>query len=217
VTATKTSSRVLSVSFLTPQTFVLRFERHGLVFEPGQYLSVGLWGQREQREYSIFSPTSAPWFEILVKVVENGKVSRELAKLQPGEELSVDGPFGYFRIEPEHRDLPLLFLATGTGISPFRCFVNSYANLDYTLLHGIRRASEQYAYDQFSRPRIISCVSGAPEGDFSGRVTAFLESFALKPETQAFLCGNCDMIYNAFDLLRAKGVASSQIFTEVYF
>jgi ferredoxin--NADP+ reductase/benzoate/toluate 1,2-dioxygenase reductase subunit len=39
----------------------------------------------------------------------------------------------------------------------------------------------------------------------------------VSPETNAFLCGNCDMIYEAFDLLQDKGLPAAQIHTEVYF
>ena len=35
------------------------------------------------------------------------------------------------------------------------------------------------------------------------------------PESLGYLCGSCDMIYEAFDLLRGQGVEPGQLFAEV--
>jgi ferredoxin--NADP+ reductase/benzoate/toluate 1,2-dioxygenase reductase subunit len=32
-----------------------------------------------------------------------------------------------------------------------------------------------------------------------------------------YLCGNCDMIHDVFDILEKQGVNSDNVFTEVYF
>ncbi|NJM14595.1 MAG: hypothetical protein HC896_03735 [Bacteroidales bacterium] len=37
-----------------------------------------------------------------------------------------------------------MFLATGTGISPFHSIVNSLPGLNYKLLHGVRYINEGY-------------------------------------------------------------------------
>ena len=112
---------------------------------------------------------------------------------------------------------PLLFLATGTGISPFHSFVTTRPDLRYTLLHGVRFAAETALEAGFDPAQVHSCVSREDGGSFRGRVTAKLKTLSLSPSTHAFLCGNCDMIYEAFDVLRAAGVASDRIYTEVYF
>ena len=208
--------QVQSVTFITPETFILRFSREGLTFQPGQYLSVGLAGHREQREYSIYSPLTADFLEILIRVVPDGKVSRQLAQTKPGDFLAVDGPFGYFLISEAQKQKPFLFIATGTGLSPFHCLTNSLPTLNYQFLHGVRHQEEQYGYADFDRSRLVSCVTGGG-GDYQGRVTQYLRDHEWLSETQVYLCGNCDMIYDAFDLLKEKGIPSSQIFTEVYF
>ena len=51
----RTASKVLEVRHLTDTTVVVRFERHGLEFEPGQYIRVGIEGDAEIRDYSIYS------------------------------------------------------------------------------------------------------------------------------------------------------------------
>lgn len=210
-------SRVLGVRNLTEHTYVLRIERGDLDFEPGQYISVGPKNDLNMREYSVYSPPSADYLEILVREVREGYVSRLLRKQQEGESVLVEGPFGFFLLDEETQKRPLYFIATGTGISPFHCFVGSYHNLDYTLLHGVRTREEQYEYDNYERNRIITCTSREEGGDFAGRVTDYLREHPVDPEAACFLCGNCDMIYEAFDILQEQGVPHDRLFAEVYF
>lgn len=216
--ASSAEVRVLANRPLGPGGFLLTFERPGFPFQTGQYLSLGLPGHREQREYSIYSGEGDPHLTVLVKEVAEGLVSRRLARLVPGDLVHVDGPFGYFTLEPALRTgAPLLFLATGTGISPFHSFVRTRPDLEYTLLHGVRHTADLALEEGFAPDRLISCVSREPGGAFQGRVTDRLRLLDVAPDTRAFLCGNCDMIYEAFDLLRTAGVSSDHIYTEVYF
>jgi len=209
---------VLANQRLGPGSFLLTFERPSWDFQTGQYVSLGLPGHREQREYSIYSGENEDSLTVLIKEVENGLVSRRLAALEKGDRLHVDGPFGYFTLEaPLKTRAPLLFLATGTGISPFHSFIETHPDLDYTILHGVRHAEELALEKDFDPAKLVSCVSREAGGTFRGRITERLKTLEVKPETHAFLCGNCDMIYEAFDLLRTAGVASDRIYTEVYF
>ncbi len=224
-----TAPRVHEIRDLTRTTFVVRFDRGALEFEPGQYVSVGVKGDIDMREYSIYSPATADYLEILVKEVEHGFVSRRLHRVRPGDELCVDGPFGFFTIDEADQRRRFLFVATGTGISPFHCFRGSYPDLDYQLLHGIRTADERYDHDFFPADRVISCLSRNPDAitgaaasgggarAVAGRVTDYLRSHPVDPETRCYLCGNCDMIYEAFDILKSHGVPPEQLYAEVYF
>ena len=84
------------------------------------------------------------------------------------------------------------------------------------MIHGTARADEAYEAEYYG-DKYFHCVSREEGGDFSGRVTDYLATLEIAPETNAFLCGNCDMIYEAFDLLQDKGLPTAQIHTEVYF
>ena len=208
--------RVLEIRRLTGSTAVIRFERDGLEFEPGQYIRVGIEGDPEIRDYSVYSGADAEHVEVLVRRVEDGLVSKQLCDLTVGDEVSVGGPYGHFKLTEEVRNQPLLFLATGTGISPYHSFIESYADLDYRLIHGTGRLEEAYEAGAYG-DRYFHCVSREEGGDFRGRVTEYLREQEIPRETQAFLCGNCDMIYEAFDLLQEKGLPTANIHTEVYF
>jgi len=209
-------SRALGVEFLTDTVFVLRFEREGLEFIPGQRLLVGRG--MDLREYSIFSAPADPFLEILVKRIEGGAVSPMLASLSPGDEIDVKGPAGDFTLEGgegvEHK---YLFVASGTGISPYRCFVRSREGLNYSVLHGVRYPDERYCRSAFQSERYSACVSKGTGPDFIGRVSDRLRQQAVESETECYLCGNSDMIYECFRILSDYGVPRERIHAEIYF
>lgn len=198
-------------------TSIIRFERKDLQFQPGQHLSVGLAGDLNLREYSIYSSDQDPWLDIIVKEVSSGFVSPRLCSLKPGDKVYVEGPFGFFTLDRAKRQAPLLMIASGTGISPFRSMVRSHPGLDYHIVHGVRTLAERYDHDSFEEARMVSCVSREAGGNVQGRVTAWLKTAEISPDTQALLCGNCDMIYEAYDILVQKGLPPQNIAAEVYF
>jgi ferredoxin/flavodoxin---NADP+ reductase len=150
-------SKVVSVTGLSDSAFVLRVERNRLEFRAGQYVVLGFSGERIAREYSIYSSEHDPYIDLLIKEVDQGVVSRRLKRLRPGDILDVSGPFGFFILSDRviHDRQPVVFVATGTGISPFRSFILSYPNIDYTLLHGIRHRSEAYHMGDYDPARYI--------------------------------------------------------------
>ena len=214
--------RLLGVRWLSRSAYVLRLERGSLQFEPGQYVTLGVAGSTARREYSIYSGCRDPYLEVLIKQVEGGSVSRQLARLPAGAVLECDGPFGYFTIPPARRDGPLLFIASGTGIAPFHSFARSHPGLDYRLLHGIRTATERYDSAGYPADRYLPCLSrvaaaDAPPGSYRGRVTDYLRGHPPAPGTACYLCGNSEMIFATFDLLKKQGIPGADLFAEVYF
>lgn len=210
-------SKVLNIRHLNDTTFVLQFERGDFDFEAGQYLALGLKGKIQKREYSIYSGIDEPFLEILVKEVLDGDVSKRLKTLKAGDELEVQGPFGYFTLDEKIQTRDVFFIASGTGISPCHSLVKSHAKFNFTMLHGIRTADEQYDKKDYRRGKYIACTSREGKGDFYGRVTDYLSQAKVDKNAAYFLCGNSNMIYDVFDVLKGAGVPQDQIHTEVYF
>jgi len=209
---------ILDVRQLTDSTFVLRFERKNLEFEAGQHVCVGPPNGIHTREYSIYSGTQEDYIDILVKEVENGLVSPSLKKLQKGGFVVVEEPVGYFTINKDHpKGQKYVFIASGTGVSPFHSFVKSHKELNYTLLHGVKYGSEAYDADIYEKSNYKLCTSREATGDYYGRVTDYLKEHKLGLDTHYYLCGNCNMIHDVYDILEQQGVSTDNIHAEVYF
>jgi ferredoxin--NADP+ reductase/benzoate/toluate 1,2-dioxygenase reductase subunit len=210
---------ITEVRHLTDSTFIIRMERNGLQFKTGQHINAGPANSIYTREYSIYSGEKDDYIEILVKEVLDGFISPVLKKKKPGDMLQIEEPGGYFslprKLSPQD---PLLFIATGTGISPFHSFIRTYPDLNYHLLHGIRNNEEKYDFDFYEPERYKACTS-RQKSPFSwfGRVTHYLEEYSPGPGTRCYLCGNNDMIREAYEILIRKGIPMDMIHAEVYF
>ena len=210
--------KIIDIRHLTDSTFVIRLERNGINFQTGQFIMLGMEKQIEQREYSVYSGEKDDFLEVLVREVEMGKISKQLKHLKPGDAIRVDGPFGFFKFHPDmFSSDKFLFIATGTGISPFHSFIRTHSHLNYRLVHGVRYVHEAYEYHDFERSKITLCTTGDTDGDFEGRVTDYLFTQEVDADANYFLCGNNEMIQEVFDILTAKGVPISNIYSEVYF
>ncbi len=210
--------KILQVRFLTEGTFVLRFDRRNIQFRAGQHIVVGLKGESDLREYSVYSGEKDDYLEILVREVANGTVSLQLKQSKPGQLLQVNGPFGSFGIEKfDMFSRKLVFIASGTGISPFHSFVRSYPGIDYILFHGVRYNVEAYDRNEYDPHRYFLCTSKEGKGRHNGRVTKFLPYYPVDPDMLFYVCGNNNMIYEVYHILRDKGVPKENILAEVYF
>jgi ferredoxin/flavodoxin---NADP+ reductase len=206
--------KVLSVRSVSDKAYVLRIDCPDLSFVPGQHITLGVYGERDVREYSIYSPPGLPYLEVLITETDPGLVSRKLRRLSAGDAVVVNGPYGFFTL-PEAFMGRVLAVATGTGIAPFHSMHCADPTLALLVLHGIREAAD--AYDRQDYRHYVACTSRKPDGDFHGRVTEYLRAYDVGGDILVYLCGNCEMIYSAYDLLQAKGVSSARIKTEVYF
>lgn len=210
--------KIRQIRFLTETTFVLRLDRDNLEFRAGQHIIAGREGELDQREYSVYSGENDDYLEILVREVLEGNVSVKLKHCEPGQLLQVNGPFGSFGIEPfDIYSRKLVFIASGTGISPFHSFVRSYPGIDYNLIHGVRYKTEAYDMNEYDPRRYILCTSQESSRGRKGRVTRFLPGFRVTTDTLFYLCGNGSMIYEVYHILRSKGIPDENIFYEKYF
>lgn len=212
-------STVLSITRLTDSAFVLRMARNGLIFRAGQYITLGFPGERIAREYSICSAEHDEYLELLIREIDQGEMSRRLKSLQVGAVVEITGPFGFFVLSDKAicGGQPLVFVATGTGISPFRSMILTHERLDYTLLHGVRYLSDAFHSTDYDPARHILCVSRDKGPAYHGRVSTYLSERTLNPHAHYFLCGNSAMIDEVTDILEERSISPDQIKTEIFF
>jgi ferredoxin-NADP reductase len=114
---------------LSELTKHLEFEMKGVPrfgFVAGQWLSFKTNkpdGEEIIRAYSIASPPSDnDKFALCLNRVQDGFMSNFLCDMNEGDEIACQGPFGDFILRPPMRDT--IFVATGTGIAPFRSMLH---------------------------------------------------------------------------------------------
>lgn len=215
----KIQSKVIEIRNITESTYILRLERNDFEFKAGQYLVLNVPDERKAREYSIYSAEQDEYIDLLIKEVNVGELSHELKYLKVGTKVQISGPFGYFILKDEviANSQPVVFVATGTGISPFHSIILSNPDLDYTMIHGVRYKYEAYQKDDYAAQRYQLCSSRENGIGYKGRVTEFMAEHDINKDALYYLCGNSAMIDHVIDLLEERGISSDQIKTEVFF
>ncbi len=204
-------------------------------FIPGQYTALGLEseGVESTRAYSICSLPGEPFWEFLITVVQGGKVSSSLAKLRPGDTIFYKPtPKGNLILQRSKDYKNLIFVATGSGIGPFRPMSYQFVSDDdfrekkLIVLQGARFFSDLHYREWFEETAskggfdYITYTSREHSSSRFGRVTDWFKNAELDPSaTAVYLCGNPDMVYEIKEILVSKGFDSSKggnIITESY-
>lgn len=79
--------------------------------------------------------------KVLYNIKENGSLTPQLARINPGDVIDLSAPGGTFVGTKE----PAVWIATGTGIAPFCSMLRSGLAGNKILVHGERR-TEQYCF-----------------------------------------------------------------------
>jgi ferredoxin-NADP reductase len=214
------STKLLARRWLTEKVFEIELTRpSSFQFAPGQ--RIRFYHETMQRDYSLLTTPSDSTLALCLFNVEKGQFSPVLAAAEIGTKFSFAGPYGYFTYHPSER--PAVFVATGTGIAPFLSISRSGVT-EFTLLHGVRTASDLHYQDFFRRTArsYVPCLSASPdqvgtvENGFDGRVTRYLKEY-LPPTTYDFyLCGRQEMIRDV-TLVVDEQFSGSLVYTETFF
>lgn len=210
---------VVDVDMLTDDAFILKLERNGFQFIPGQNVSIGPhMSYHLGRDYTFYSGINDEHLEFLIREVKNGKITPFLKNQKKGDKVDIVGPYGDFVIDAaNYNNQKYLFIASGVGIGPFHSFIKSYSGLNYAIIHGVREVADLIIAKDFNKDRYVSCVSGEMTGNFNGRVTSYLKDYNIDPETNCYICGNPYMLREVYKLLVKKGLNEGQIYMEAYY
>jgi ferredoxin-NADP reductase len=97
----------------------------------GQHVDVRLTaedGYQAERSYSIASAPEDMQLVLTVERLEDGEVSPYLTdQVRPGDELELRGPIGAYFVWESSQGGPLLMVAGGSGVVPFRAMLRDWA------------------------------------------------------------------------------------------
>lgn len=195
-----------------------------ITFKAGQFVSFEMLhptlNKPVTRPYSIVSPPDRrDHVTLLLNLVPGGPGSTYLFGLKEGDEARFKGPAGSFYLKEEgERDL--LFVATGTGIAPFRCMLDHLFEQGFsrsvTLYWGLRSQRDLYyqqefealakRHENFSFTTTLSRPEPGWQGA-AGRVTKLVEErVSSVAGLSLYLCGNSGMISEVSAFIGRKGL-----------
>jgi ferredoxin-NADP reductase len=229
--------KVIEVIDETPTTRTLRFERvDGPLppFRAGQYVNlfVEIDGVRTSRPYSISSPPGVDHLDLTIKNAAGGFVAPYVVeRVKVGEELISTGPAGQLYHEPLIHTDSLVFIAAGSGVTPFMSMIRHALRREIfqklLLLYGCRTPEEVIFGDELRRLAAdnegleVVITLSAPPPDHNG------PKGRLSPELIAarvgdprgktvYVCGPAGLFEMARDTLIGMGVPSRRIRRESY-
>jgi len=202
-------------------------------FKAGQYVSVSipLDGKKYRKPYSIASsPEKEHAIELCIKIIEGSHTTNYIYGLQKGGKVELFGPAGKFVIEKDSLDKDLVFVAVGTGITPFRSMINHLLKNGFKkriiLIKGFRTEKNLLYDEEFSKIadrhgnfefcNILSRPKN-PAFENKGYVQDFLQKYL--PENfsgHVYICGLSPMINAVNEKLSSMGVQKERIFHEKY-
>lgn len=208
--------RLLQHNEISDGVFEIAFKRQH-AFLPGQVVAISLDHSIAPRLYSICSGSSESLIHVLFNVKHDGLLSPQLAMMKVGDSLMVSPPFGAFLGD----ERPAWWIASGTGIAPFRSMIRSGLGKSKTLIHGGRTLNSFYYSEEMLKHAdfhyVRCCSQESGEGVYSGRLTNWLRHQDLPQNNMFYLCGSAEMVVEVRDILINKGVDIQQIMSEIYF
>ncbi|MBD3279403.1 MAG: hypothetical protein GF390_01685 [Candidatus Pacebacteria bacterium] len=205
---------------------------HRLQFQAGQYVSIPVNDQGLRRSYSICStPSIEHGIEIVVDLTPGGPGSQFFQNLQLGQQISFLAPLGDFVLTAPSTQQPLILVATGSGIAPFRSMIlhllqDQHDSRPLILYWGLRHAEDMIWQDEFqelsehfSNFQFHPVLSQAPtEWPLCrGRVTDCLALHQQPAQAHYYLCGSQAMIKDVKAILQQQNVAEQAISHEKFF
>lgn len=231
-----TVQTVRQVNDILLLTLAPKHGRSVMEFEAGQYATISLTTGGRPTPMRCFSIVSRPGSGVLqfgMRVL--GNFTQAAARLQPGEIVRVQGPFGQFTIDSDY-DSQVVMLAAGIGITPFISMLRDFATrplqIPVTLLYANRSAASIPFYDELqaiaaTNPNLriqYFCSDAAVKPRthptvLAGSITAaYLEPFitAQPSDTTYFVCGPEAFSKSMRSILTRNYVDASRILDESF-
>lgn len=217
----KLTSDVVCVALRLPPTAEFSFI-------PGQYIElIGPGGVR--RSYSLANAKFLnKQLELHIRAVEGGELSQYwFGQAKVNDLLRLNGPLGTFFLR-DVSGLDLVFMATGTGMSPVKAMLESMQDLAYsqqprsvTVLWGGRTQQDFY----FDAEGILSCFNFVPvlsraDLQWTG-ARGYVQQVLLSVlpnlgQAAVYACGSAAMIRDARIQLTAAGLPNNRFYSDSF-
>jgi len=194
-------------------------------FIPGQYSTIYLpeLNTPEGKAYSIASHPTEPYVQITVE--ERGVFSKALCAHTKGENLHISSPYGFFYREDMSR--PVIYIAGGIGVTPFRSMLLDTTNTPPTteLWYSSKTLEESIFKKEFEQRDIVLHHHITREHVeetallHQGRIdiAKHLNTCPQKKTSDFMICGSISFVRDMRNNLKAEGIDDMHIYTESFF
>lgn len=218
-----------SIEDLSPVIKTFWFKKPaGFNYIAGQFIELNLPHKADSRgQKRWFTLSSAPSDDLLsitTKIIlEASSFKKFLAKLNPGDEISMTDSMGDF-VLPRKKDIPLVFVAGGIGITPFHSILKELSNKgekrDITLIYAAKDKESLVFLDELSKSAKVLPLLSAPPKDWtglSGTLTAerIMQISEINDQTRIYLSGPEKMVETITDKLK-ESVKPEQVVTDYF-
>lgn len=224
---------VLSSDQVTPVIRELWLQplEHALDFVAGQYMLLCDRDERvPQRSYSVANaPRADGRVSMLVTLVQGGPTSSWAQRLDKGDEVLLEGPYGTFISGAADRS-PLLLLGAGSGLAPVRALAEAELADDapervMTLFFSCRTRDDLIDVErmrQWQRDhagfRYLHTLTREPGAECHERIPCLMHRVAQDLRGwQVFVAGPSGFVVDCARAARALGAAPTDIHTEEFF
>ncbi|MFL2133517.1 FAD-dependent oxidoreductase [Desemzia sp. FAM 24101] len=195
----------------------------GLTWVPGEHGIYTLPHKSiEGRKYRLFSVASIPEEGFLLIGTRMGKETssfkQTLVNMQPGEKITLRGPFGWMKVKDETS--PIVMFASGVGITPFRALLKQLEFDTRRPIEVVYTSSRYYLFDE----EIKSIAQNNPmihlhKMTSREETTAKLDELALKYGDTAyyFNSGSPAVLKFVKKRYREKGISKKRIVSDTFF
>lgn len=199
-------------------------------YEPGQFIELTLSMKEQRTENRWFTLSSSPTEDelaVTTKIPQRpNEYKAKLLTMTPGDLADISEPMGEF-ILPMDTSRPIVGIAAGIGITPFRSMVtwliDTHASRDMTLFYGVRHEDDLLYADLLASADFLvmhTLVSqpSAPQPHTPQHLTTayIMEHHTPKPDTLYYLAGPEHLVEALGGQLRNAGIHPSAIVTDFF-
>ena len=215
-------------------TIVMEPVNHkGFRFMPGQFAWITAWKTPFSDSEHPFSIASSAERKdaIEMSIKSLGRFTSKIRQLKPGDQVFVDGPYGYYSVDRYPETKRLVLITGGIGVTPVMSMLRTMADRGDTRSITLFYCNQEWDTLTFREEvkelqkrlnmKVIYTIERPPQ-DWQGEkglLNSTILNNYLPPEwksdsTEVFLCGPMPMMNTVEKALMASGFEESRIHTE---
>ncbi|MCB1986670.1 MAG: CDP-6-deoxy-delta-3,4-glucoseen reductase [Burkholderiales bacterium] len=236
--------RVEQLDRVAPDVMIISLKlpaNQRLQFLAGQYIDI-LLKDGKRRSFSLANaPHDDEVLQLHARNYPGGVFAEHVfTRMKVKDVLRFEGPLGSFFLRDTSEDVPIIFLASGTGFAPIKSILehvfyqeasktDKHGKRNMTLYWGVRTKADLYLvnlaeqwqqqHDNFTFVPVLS--DALPEDNWSGREgfvhEAVLQDFTTLENHQVYACGSPVMVKAAYqDFTTMRKLPRDGFFSDVF-